>query len=159
MTDLHAQSGQGLCELLHQFGLARDDLTAAICQATRLGPNELRALEYLEEEGPLTQRELGERLSLSSGGMTQLIDRLERVGWASRRPHPGDRRAVLLELDRKAVEEAMPLMQEFHAKLADAVAQVSPAGCEAVAMFLGAAATAASEMAAALREQAAESSD
>lgn len=159
MTERHAQSDRGVGELLHQFGLARDGLTAAICQATHLAPNELRALEYLEEEGPLTQRELGDRLSLSSGGMTQLVDRLEEAGWVSRRPHPSDRRAVLLELNCRAAEEALARLQRFHASLADAVARLSPAGREAVATFLGAAAMAASEAAAVLRERAVESSD
>lgn len=159
MTEGHRESDQGVGTLLHRFGLARDRLTAAICQATHLAPNELQALEYLEKEGPLTQRELGKRISLTSGGMTQLVDRLEGAGWVSRRPHPSDRRAVLLELDSRAVEEALPLLRQFHAKLADAAAQVSPSERQAVAAFLGAAATAASEAAAALREHDTERSE
>jgi DNA-binding MarR family transcriptional regulator len=154
MSEGHARSNRGVSELLHRFGLARDVLTAAICRATHLAPNELQALEYLEDEGPLTQRELGERISLSSGGMTQLVDRLEGAGWVSRHPHPSDRRAVLLELNRRPAEQALPPLHQYHAKLAHAVAQITPSEREAVATFLSAAATAASEAAAALRERA-----
>jgi DNA-binding MarR family transcriptional regulator len=150
----HDQNDQMVGELLHRFGLARDRLTTAICQATHLAPHELRALEYLEAEGPLTQRELGERISLSSGGVTQLVDRLERAGWVYRRPHPGDRRAVLLELDRRAANEALPLLEQFHARLAMAVSRITPSGREAVTAFLGVAAAAASETAAGLGAQA-----
>jgi len=52
--------------------------------------------ENLEADGPLTQRDLGERLALTSGAITMLVDRLERAGWVHRRPHPGDRRYVLI---------------------------------------------------------------
>ena len=159
MTDSHIQNDQEVCELLHRFGLARDGVTAAVCRATHLAPNELQTLEYLEEEGPLTLGELGERISLSSGGMTQLVDRLEKAGWVSRRRHPSDRRAVLLELNRKTAEEALPLLERFHMRLADAAAQLSPSEREAVAAFLAAAATAASEVAGAMRVQAAERPD
>jgi DNA-binding MarR family transcriptional regulator len=159
MNDVSNQSQRGPRELLHQFGLASDRLAAAICEATQLAPHELQALEYLEEEGRLTQRELGERLSLSSGGMTQLIDRLEEADWVSRRPHPRDRRAVLVELNRKAVEEALAPLHRFHAALAAAENDLSASGREAAAAFLVAAAAAASEAADELRAKDGQNSD
>jgi len=58
--------------------------------------------ENLEADGPLTQRDLGERLALTSGAITMLVDRLERAGWVHRRPHPGDRRYVLIELSPRS---------------------------------------------------------
>jgi DNA-binding MarR family transcriptional regulator len=47
---------------------------------------------------------------LTSGSMTSLVDRLEERGLVRRRPHPEDRRGVLLELTasgRKAVDAAL----------------------------------------------------
>src|SRR5262245_12079367 len=90
---------------LHRFGLQRDRLRTALAQATGLVPADLDALEHLEADGPLTQRELGERLLLTSGAVTVLVDRLERAGLVERRPHPGDRRAVLVDLSLSAAEE------------------------------------------------------
>ena len=131
---------------LHRFGLARDRLAAAVSRASGLAPRELEALEHLEEEGPLTQRELADRLGLTSGGMTLLVDRLEHAGLVSRRPHPSDRRAVLLELGPASVAEGASL-DGYHAAVATAARRLSSAEREAVASFLAAAAAAAREAA------------
>jgi DNA-binding MarR family transcriptional regulator len=36
------------------------------------------------------------------GSVTALIDRLEKLGWASRNGHPADRRKVVVSLTQKA---------------------------------------------------------
>jgi DNA-binding MarR family transcriptional regulator len=137
---------------LHRFGLARDRMSAAVARATGLNATELEALEHLEERGPLTQRQLAERLFLSSGGTTLLIDRLERAGLVSRRPHPEDRRAVLLELNPAARQASAALMQ-YHATLDAIVHRLSATEREAVASFLEAATAAVEEATEALRSE------
>jgi len=131
--------------------LARDRFTAAVGQATNLTSTEVETLEHLEEEGPLTQRQLAERLFLTSGGTTLLVDRLERDGFVSRRPHPSDRRAVLLELNQAAAPRTSPALEHYHATVTAAARTLSAAERDAVARFLDAAAAAASEAAEALR--------
>ena len=93
---------------LQRFGLARDQMRAALASGSGVSPADLDALEHLEAAGPLTQRQLGERLSLTSGAITMLVDRLERAGWVRRRPHPSDRRSVLVELSAQAAERTRP---------------------------------------------------
>jgi DNA-binding MarR family transcriptional regulator len=47
---------------------------------------------------------------VTSGTMTNRVDRLERLGWVERRPDPGDRRGVLVRLTatgRDVVDAAM----------------------------------------------------
>src|SRR5215469_17495425 len=83
---------------LQRFGLERDRMRAALARRARISETDLDALEHLEADGPLTQRDLGERLSLTSGAVTMLVDRLERAGWVHRRPHPTDRRYILVAL-------------------------------------------------------------
>ena len=136
---------------LHRYGLARDRFTAAVGQATNLTSTEVEALEHLEEEGPLTQKQLAERLFLTSGGTTLLVDRLERDGFVSRRPHPSDRRAVLLQLNQAAAPETLPAVEGYHAAVMAAARKLSAAEREAVARFLDAASAAAGEAADALR--------
>lgn len=46
----------------------------------------------------LTPTNLGRQLLLSSGAMTNRLDRLEAAGLVSRRPDPSDRRGVLVGL-------------------------------------------------------------
>ena len=45
---------------------------------------------------------MGTLLTLTSGSVTALIDRLEKLGWASRNRHPDDRRKVVVTLTQKA---------------------------------------------------------
>ncbi len=67
---------------------------------------EFDALDELAQRGGLTPGELGERLSLTSGSVTALVDRLERIGWAARERHPQDRRKVVVRLTAIAEETA-----------------------------------------------------
>ena len=132
---------------LHRFGLARDRLTAAVGQATGLTSTEIEALEHLEQDGPLTQRQLADRLSLTSGGTTLLVDRLEQRELVSRRPHPSDRRAVLLELHPAAAAQTAPSLERYHAAVIAAAGKLSAAERDAVAGFLDAVSAAAGEAA------------
>src|SRR3954452_6867337 len=136
---------------LHRFGLERDRLRAALCQQAGIAQSELDALEHLEADGPLTQRELGDRLFLSSAGVTVLVDRLERSGWVTRGPHPSDRRAVGLDRNGDAVAEWPEPLAAYHATVAAAARNI-PGECrEAVAEFLSAVTNDAATRAEALR--------
>src|SRR5208282_2373809 len=87
---------------LQRFGLERDRMRAALATSAGISETDLDALEHLEADGPLTQRQLGDRLSLTSGAITMLVDRLEQGGWVRRGPHPSDRRYILVELSTQA---------------------------------------------------------
>lgn len=135
---------------LQRFGLERDRMRAALASAAGISATDLDALEHLEADGPLTQRGLGDRLSLTSGAITMLVDRLEKAGWVRRRPHPSDRRYVLVELSPQALESTPAGLAAYHARIR-AIAGSVPAGHRnAICSFLQAAA-AASAAAAELR--------
>ena len=48
--------------------------------------------------GGLTAGELAREAGLTTGAVTGVIDRLERVGYARRGPDPADRRKVVVEV-------------------------------------------------------------
>lgn len=48
--------------------------------------------------GPLSPHELGERLLVTRGTVTGLLDTLQKLGLVNRVPHPVDRRMLLIEL-------------------------------------------------------------
>ena len=57
----------------------------------------------------MTPSQLLQRVVLSSGGMTNRLDRLEAAGWIARRADPADRRGVVVELTaagKKAIDAA-----------------------------------------------------
>ncbi len=78
-----------------------------------LNRGEFDVLATLRREGEpyqLNPTELSKALMVSSGGMTNRLDRMERAGLVSRQPDPGDRRGsqvILTEKGLSLVEEAV----------------------------------------------------
>ena len=87
---------------------------------------------------------------MTSGGTTLLVDRLEQRGFVSRRPHPSDRRAVLLELNPAAGAQTAPSLERYHAAVIGAAGKLSAVERNVVAGFLDAVSDAAVETANAL---------
>lgn len=83
-------------------GLQKFDKLAA----AELGVNltDLRAINILGD-GPLTPKEIGQRLSLTSGSITTLIDRLEKVD-AVDRQRVDDRRSIHVVLKQAFYDRA-----------------------------------------------------
>jgi DNA-binding MarR family transcriptional regulator len=150
MVNMTSSERGDLAGSLQAFGLERDRMRSAIARRAGVSQSDLDALEHLEAAGPLTQRELGERLSLTSGAVTMLADRLEATGLVRRRPHPADRRYVVLELSAHAVRRAPAGLASYHAAIAELVATVPAEQAEVIALFLRSAALAAARAAGAM---------
>jgi DNA-binding MarR family transcriptional regulator len=78
-----------------------------------LQPGEFDVLATLKRSGApymLSPTRLYEAAMISSGGMTNRLDRLERAGLVERRPDPGDRRGKLIaltEAGKRLIDEAI----------------------------------------------------
>jgi DNA-binding MarR family transcriptional regulator len=91
-------------ELISEFRIAgNQDSAFDNLAADVLGVNgtDLHCLNAIENAGGLTAGELAAETGLTSGAVTGVIDRLERVGFARRVPDPEDRRRVKLEVTPK----------------------------------------------------------
>src|ERR687894_1614100 len=55
-------------------------------------------LVVIDAEGPMSQRALGRRLRIDKSPMVGVLDDLERLGLAERRPDGGDRRIQAVHL-------------------------------------------------------------
>src|SRR3954471_10650197 len=130
---------------LHRFGLERDRLTAAIAHAAGVAPTDLAAIEHLEASGPLAAGELAQRLLLTRGSVTALLDRLARSGWVRRVPHAQDRRSVLVELTSAATETGARHAGDYEEAVVRAARRLSAQERAAVARFLDDCAAAAAE--------------
>ncbi|HTA73360.1 MAG TPA: MarR family transcriptional regulator [Gemmatimonadaceae bacterium] len=77
----------------------------ATADAARYGFSlaELAVLDVLHERGPMLLGELQRHVSVSSGGATFLVDRLEGKGLVRRKSCADDRRATFAELTGKGV--------------------------------------------------------
>ena len=91
--------------------------TASVARRMGLGISEIAALEHLQGAGELTPGQLGRLLSMTSGAVTALVDRLEAAGYVERVPNPRDRRSSLLRPTAVGTEEGKehlyPLSVEF----------------------------------------------
>ena len=69
------------------------------CRVGMHKPDEPETADLIKEGmRPLINEIRSSFAYLSSGGMTQLLDRLEQRGLVARRPHPTDRRGLLVQL-------------------------------------------------------------
>jgi DNA-binding MarR family transcriptional regulator len=78
----------------------RDHMNPLFAEAG-LQPGEFDVLATLRRSGEpymLSPTHLYETVMISSGGMTNRLDRLERAGLVERRPDPNDRRGKLIAL-------------------------------------------------------------
>jgi DNA-binding MarR family transcriptional regulator len=78
----------------------RDHMNPLFAEAG-LQPGEFDVLATLRRSGApymLSPTRLYEAAMISSGGMTNRLDRLERAGFVERRPDPNDRRGKLIAL-------------------------------------------------------------
>src|SRR5512133_4200338 len=67
-----------------------------------VGASEMMALAQLFTAEPCSPTGLAAFLSMTTASVTSLLDRLQRAGHVVRRPHPSDRRKVLVELTPRA---------------------------------------------------------
>lgn len=67
-----------------------------VAEKLGLHPTDMQFLNLLDLLGPMTPGALGQCSGLSSGGVTVVLDRLERAGYIRRSSHPSDRRSVLV---------------------------------------------------------------
>ena len=72
-------------------------------------PSDFGVLEALLHKGPLTVKQIGEKVLLTSGSMTAAVDRLEKRGLVKRGEDARDRRARVIDLTpagRELIERA-----------------------------------------------------
>ena len=87
-------------------------------------------------DDPLTPGDLGDRLGMSSGATTALVDRLERGGYVRRARHGRDRRRVTLHRDDRAAALLAAFFHPLEGAMDAVVSHYSEAELAAVRRFL-----------------------
>ncbi|WP_240135280.1 MarR family winged helix-turn-helix transcriptional regulator [Streptomyces sp. MUM 178J] len=103
--------------------------------AERLGVNrtDLHCLDVLMQRESAAPSELGAALNLTTGSVTALLDRLDRLGYITRSPDPADRRRSVVRPTDKAVKAA----EEIFGPLAqDGFRQVARYSVDELALLL-----------------------
>lgn len=116
------------------------EVDRALAQHLRLRPLEQAALTHLlDAEHPVGPAELSRRLGISTGSMTELVDRLEQLGHLHRRRDMDDRRRVLLTVTDHAVAATLGELRPLMTDLDELAAELTGEERAAVLRYLSAA--------------------
>ncbi len=86
---------------------------------------QLVCLHALSADGPLTSRELADKVHISASTLVGILDRLEAKELISRRRNPEDRRAVFVDLTRQGITFVATAPSPLQTALADRLRQLS----------------------------------
>jgi DNA-binding MarR family transcriptional regulator len=127
-----------LGEATEAYQAAVNDFDRETARLLGINETDLRCLEILIRDAPrATPRLLADRLGLTTGSVTAMLDRLEKAGYVTRSPHPDDRRKVIVAATETAVGRAWelvgPLVAEGQERL---LARYRPEELDLIADFL-----------------------
>lgn len=97
----------------------------------------LAAMEHLMRAGDATPSELSRELGVSTAAMTLVLDRLAAAGHVTRRPHPTDRRKVVITPAPASAAAAQAQVDPLITGVESLIASLKPHERETVSTFLG----------------------
>ncbi|HEY3957738.1 MAG TPA: MarR family transcriptional regulator [Streptosporangiaceae bacterium] len=107
-----------LGEATESYQASVNDFDREVARLLKVNGTDLRCLEILIQDVPdtATPRLLADRLGLTTGSVTAMLDRLEKAGYITRSPHPSDRRRLIVRATetamRRAAELLAPLLED-----------------------------------------------
>ena len=78
-----------------------------------LNATDTKTASFLRKMGPVSAGVIAEKLGLTAGAVTNIIDRLEKAGLVTRTSDPEDRRKILVELIPNKIREASNVYQSM----------------------------------------------
>lgn len=98
IDDRRAAALHGLWSRMRRVTAAWREVVAGMGATYGLSSPQFAVFMALASGGRLTMGQIGERCVLPTSSLTTLVDRLVELGIAEREPHPGDRRAIQVQL-------------------------------------------------------------
>ena len=127
---------------IRKFIAAAIFFNAQMAERAGLGLTDMQMLHMLQLYGPSTPGKLGTWTALSSGGVTVVLDRLEKAGYVRREPNPADRRSLLIALIPARMRKLQSLYEEVESETRRLLATLPQGDLEAVIRFFAALQTA-----------------
>jgi DNA-binding MarR family transcriptional regulator len=115
---------------------ATDRLDQLAAKRFGLNRTDTRSLEILRRLGPMTANKLAVQVGVTTGGVTTVIDRLERAGYARRRSDEQDRRLVLVEATKLAAQREHEIFGDLIDGSAKVVSSFSDAELVVIERYL-----------------------
>src|SRR6202162_5519193 len=106
--------------------------------ADRLGMNrtDAQCMDLVSRLGPMTAGELAERVGLTPGAITAVLDRLERGHWVRRAHDTVDRRRVMVSGGQAEHAKMAPIFARLRSSTREVLARYSEEQLDLIADFL-----------------------
>ena len=108
---------------------------AQAAESVGLGMTDMQMIHTLQLYGPSTPGRLAAWTGLSSGGVTVVLDRLEKAGYVQRKRNPADRRSLLITLIPVRMRKLASLYEEVESDTRRLLANLPQGDLEAVIRF------------------------
>ena len=119
-----------------EYSSAVDALNQVVGEGMGVNRTDHRVLEILSRRGPMTAGELAKASLLTTGAVTAVVDRLERVGYARRVHDTEDRRRVLIEETPECRKTAMGYYGPFMRRSFEVMAKYTADELQVVRDFI-----------------------
>ena len=106
-----------------------DGFSALYKQKFGITMPEWRVVAHLSHAGPVSVREIHQRVAMDKSKVSRAASRLEAAGYVSKRINEGDRRLVELELTGKGhamINELTPIAKDYEASVLAALGDHAP---------------------------------
>jgi DNA-binding MarR family transcriptional regulator len=121
---------------VRELVLAGERFRARAGRRRGIGPSGVTVMTTLLLDGARGPSELAGLLDITTASATELIDRLEALGFVHRRPHPRDRRRLLVELTDSGAQEIGAVFGSFTDRVERSGEAMSTRDQEAVLEFV-----------------------
>jgi MarR family transcriptional regulator, organic hydroperoxide resistance regulator len=114
----HAQLRETVIRCLREFIAGSIIYNQQVADHVGLRLTDMQCINVLDLTGPSTPGELARSTGLTTGGVTVMLDRLEKAGYVKRVPNPRDRRSVLVRLNPRKLEKVQAFYGEINERVA-----------------------------------------
>jgi DNA-binding MarR family transcriptional regulator len=113
-TETHEALARRVWQMLFDLLIRSAPVRTASLARRGLTPNDSRALFSIDPRTGRSMRSLADEWQCDPSNATFIVDRLEKLGLASRQPLLHDKRVKLVVLTRRGEKTRAELLQEFH---------------------------------------------
>jgi MarR family transcriptional regulator, organic hydroperoxide resistance regulator len=96
---------------------------------------DMQCMNLLDLLGPVTPGKLADCTGLTTGGVTVMLDRLEKAGFVKREPNPNDRRSVLIRANPRKLQKINALYAGINKQLEALLSDTPKAELQSVVKF------------------------
>lgn len=133
---MNSQQLEELSEAMIQFYEKMSSWENGVAKTRGLSPQQNHTIDIVGHAGSIRMKPLAEKLSITTGTLTVMIDRLEKSGYVHRKKDPRDKRAFNIVLTKKGLKVHRE-HHSFHLKLAqDVISNLDPAQAECFSQTL-----------------------